>query len=145
MDRRTRNRICIWVIFVGLLNLVAYTVVYAELGGDARNGYIGESESGQREYYVGGHFLQDPTGAFRPVAPWVWIYSYAHSISIWPTEAAILVCLLILARPHIVATMKEDSLMPGSTVVTVCITIILLLASTLTAWFTIQFVAELAG
>ncbi len=144
MDRRTRNRICIWVIFVGLLNLVAYTVVYAELGGDARNGYIGESESGQREYYVGGHFLQDPTGAFRPVAPWVWIYSYAHSITIWPTEAAILVCLFILARPHIIATMKENGIVQGQTFIAVCATIILLFSASLTTWFLIGFIKELS-
>jgi hypothetical protein len=143
MTRRTRNRICIWVIFLGLLNFVAYTLVYAELGGDARNGYIGRSPEGDREYYVGGHFIRGSEGQFSPVPAWVWIYSYIHSISIWPTEAAVLVCLLILARPHIIATMREGGLMRGSTFIAVCSTIVILLASALTVWFAIRFVIEL--
>jgi hypothetical protein len=144
MDRRTR--ICIWIIFLGLLNFVAYAILYAEVGGDARNGYIGVSaKDGQREYYVAGHFLRVPEGQFQRVAPWVWIYSYVHSITIWPTEAAVLVCLLILARPHIIATMKENALMQGSTFVAVCSTIVVLLASALTIWFVIRFISQLTA
>jgi len=134
-----------WVIFLGLLNFVAYTIFYAQLGGDARNGYIGVGEGGHREYYVGGHFIHGSTldeRHFRQVAPWVWIYSYVHSISIWPSEAAVLICLLILARPHIIATMKERDIIQGSTFVAVCSTIIILMASAMTIWFTIRFVSE---
>ncbi len=143
MDRRTRNRICIWVIFLGLLNFVAYAIVYAELGGDATNGYIQRDAKGHREYFVAGHFIHGPEGQPTRVAGWLWVYSYIHSITIWPTEAAILVCLLILGRPHIIATMKEGGLMQGSTFVAVCSTIVILLASTLTIWFLIRFVGEL--
>lgn len=145
MERRVRNRLCIWIIFLGLINFVAYAVVYAELGGDACNGYIQAGSHGPRQYYVAGHFIHGAEGKSARVAGWVWIYSYVHSITIWPTEAAILVCLLILARPHIVATMKEDSLMQGSTFVAVCSTIIVLLASALTIWFVIRFAGELAN
>ncbi len=145
MDRRTRNRICIWVIFLGLLNFVAYTIVYAQLGGDAQNGYVGAGTGGHREYYVAGRFIHGREGGYERVSAWVWIYSYIHSISIWPTEAAVLVCLLILARPHIIATMKERSFMQGSTFVGVCSTMIILAATVLTVQFTIRFVRELWG
>lgn len=143
MDRRTRNRICIWVIFLCLLNFVVYAIVYARIGGDASNGYVKITPAGEREYYVYGHFLRDPDGRPTRVRGWVWIYSYVHSISIWPTEAAVLVCLLILSRPHIIATMKEDSVINGSTFVTVCSTIVVLLAFVLTVWFVMRFVSEL--
>lgn len=143
MDRRTRNRICIWVIFLGLINFAAYAILYAELGGDASNGYV-TMRDGHREYYVRGHFIHGPEGQSARVAPWVWVYSYLHSISIWPTEAAVLVCLLILGRPHIIATMKEDGLMQGGTFVAVCSTIVILLASALTIWFLTRFVGELS-
>ncbi|HOW17562.1 MAG TPA: hypothetical protein PLC79_00885 [Phycisphaerae bacterium] len=145
MDRRTRNRICIWVIFLGLVNFAAYAILYAELGGDASNGYIGTDPDGGRAYYVAGHFIHGREGRYSRVAPWVWIYSYVHSITIWPTEAAVLVCLLILGRPHIIATMKEDGLMQGSTFVAVCSTIVILLASALTIWFVIRFISQLTA
>lgn len=132
------------MIFIGLLNFAAYTIVYAELGGDARNGYIGRTQGAQRDYYVAGHFVHGTEGKFSRVAPWVWVYSYAHTITLWPTQAAILVCLLVLARPHIIATMKENGLMQGQTFVAVCATIILLLSAALTAWFLIGFIKELS-
>ncbi len=144
MDRRTRNRICIWVIFLGLLNLVAYTIVYAQIGGDASNGFIRVGPGGEREYYVAGHFIHGPEGQSARVPAWIWFYSYAHSITIWPTEAAVLVALLILSRPHIIATMKEGSLMQGSTFVAVCATIILLLAAAFTVTFVVRFITELS-
>jgi len=144
MERLTRNRICIWLIFIGLLNFVAYTIVYAELGGDARNGYIGQNDqTGEREYYIAGHFIHGTEGKFERVAPWVWIYSYAHSVTLWPTQAAILLGLLLLARPHIIATMKENGFMQGQTFIAVCATIILLFCASLTTWFLIGFIKEL--
>lgn len=144
MERRKRNRICIWIILLGLFNFAAYTIVYAELGGDARNGYIGSGPNGERTYYVAGHFIHGTQGEYAPVAPWVWVYSYVHSITLWPTQAAILICLLVLARPHIIATMKESSIMQGQTFVAACATTILLLSGALTAWFLIGFIRELS-
>ena len=40
MTRRVRNLVCIWIMVLGLVNFVAYTVVYLYLGGDAMNGKI---------------------------------------------------------------------------------------------------------
>ncbi len=69
MQRRTRNIICIWVIFGGLINILAYTILYAELGGDAKNGWkeIIHDDSGNRieQYYITGHFLRAGTGRDR--------------------------------------------------------------------------------
>jgi hypothetical protein len=57
MDRRTRNRLCIWLIILGLSNFIAYAVVYAIIGGDAPNGYIRDGL-----YYVRGHFVHRTIG-----------------------------------------------------------------------------------
>lgn len=142
MTRQTRNRLCIWVIALGLLNILVYTVAYARLGGDAGNGYIGR-EDGQRAYYLAGGFIRGSKGDYVPVSRSVWIYSYIHSITMWPTQAAMLLCLLVLARPHILATMREGSIMRGPLFVTLCGVVILLIWGTLTVGFTIAFVGEL--
>jgi len=139
MDRRTRNKLCIWVIIIGLANCLAYTVVYAYIGGDAKNGEI--TEDGH--YTVRGHYLHGHEGKETTVTRAAWIYSYLHSITIWPTQAAVLIAMLILARPHIVATMKENSFLSGPTFVTVSITIIVLVVSVTTVWFILDFMAEL--
>jgi len=139
MNRRTRNRICIWVILLGLANLVAYTAVYGYIGGDAKNGGIDE----QGRCYIRGHFVRASTGEKTFVSRATWIYSYIHSISIWPTQAAILIAMLILARPHMIATMKENALIKGTTVVTICTTVIVLLYGMSTVWFVLDFVQEL--
>jgi hypothetical protein len=127
LDRRTRNRLCIWIIGLGLLNLVAYTVSYAYLQGDARNGEIREGR-----YYVRGHFLHGTQGKQREVDKPTWIYSYIHSISIWPSEGLVVICLLILARP-----------VSGQTFVTICVTLVGLLVIVSTFWFLLDFLGEL--
>src|SRR5437773_1149276 len=97
LQRRTRNRICIWLILGGLLNFLGYTIVYAELGGDAKNGgygrFIDEDGRQQLGYYIRGHFIRGQGGQSKGVAPWVWIYSYLHSISLWPTQAAMVISM----------------------------------------------------
>jgi hypothetical protein len=138
VDRRTRNRLCIWIIGLGLANLLAYTVSYAYLQGDAANGEIRDGK-----YFVRGHFLHGPEGKQKDVGRSTWIYSYVHSISVWPTEGMVLVALLILARPHIIATMKEDGMVNGQTFVTICITIIVVIVSAITFWFTLDFLRQL--
>jgi hypothetical protein len=140
MNRRTRNKLCIWIIIIGLINCLAYTIVYAYIGGDARNGEI--TEDGR--YMVRGHYLRGQEGKETTVTRAAWIYSYLHSITIWPTQAAVLVAMLILARPHIIATMKEDSFISGPTFVTVSITIIVLVVSVTTIWFLLDFMIELS-
>jgi len=137
MDRRTRNRVCIWVITLGVANFVAYTVSYWYVGGDAHNGEIRDGV-----YYVRGHFLHGAAGAEQPVSRGLWIYSYIHSISIWPSIALVLISNMILARPHIIATMK-DGMISGPTFVTVVITLLTFLTLVATLVFTLQFINEL--
>jgi len=148
VQRRTRNRICIWLIFGGLVNFLAYTVIYEQLGGDAKNGGHGEylNPAGQLEqgYYIRGHFIRGLGGESKGVPLWVWVYSYVHSISLWPTQAAVVIAMLILAQPHIIATMRESTWIRGPTFIAVVMTITAVLASAMTVWFTMQFISELA-
>ncbi|MCK4658248.1 MAG: hypothetical protein KAV82_01895 [Phycisphaerae bacterium] len=137
MNRVTRNRLLIWIIFVGLANFVSYTMVYWCIGGDAKNGVIRNGV-----HYIRGHHLQAHAGEFgreAPVSRRVWIYSYIHSISIWPTIAAVLVSMFILARPHIIATMKQDAMIRGTTFVTVGITVVVLVTGASTLYFILDF------
>jgi hypothetical protein len=147
LQRRTRNRISIWLIFLGLLNFLGYTIIYAELGGDAKNGghgrYINEAGETQQGYYISGHFIHGPGGKSRGVSKAVWIYSYLHSISLWPTQAIMVICMLILARPHIIATMQESNLIRGPTFITVVITLTAVLCAAMTILFTMHFVRDL--
>jgi len=147
VQRRTRNRICIWTIAVCLLNLLAYTILYAELGGDARNGYkqvIRQADGSTREvFFIRGHFIHGPDGQSAEVPKWVWIYSYLHSISLWPTQALIIICTLILARPHIIATMSESTWIRGPAFVTVAVTLVAVIYLAPTVLFTIHFLSAL--
>lgn len=138
MDRRTRNRICIWVIGVGLINFLSYGISYYYVGGDAVNG---DYHNG--EYYVRGHFLHGPHGNERAVIPAVWVYSYLHSLTIPLTCGLVIICLFILARPHIIATMKEDGMMSGQTFITICITVSVILTSAITLIFLLDFLREI--
>lgn len=147
MHRRTRNRICIWTIAVCLLNLLTYTILYAELGGDAKNGHrqmLEEADGQTRElFFISGHFIHGPDGQSAEVPRWVWIYSYLHSISLWPTQALMIICTLVLARPHIIATMSESTWIRGPTFVTVVITLVAVLYLVPTVLFTLHFLTVL--
>lgn len=136
MNRRTRAKLCIWLILVGLINFLSYTVAYAYIKGDAANGKI---EAGR--YYVGGHFLHGE-GRMQEVSRGVWIYSYAHSISIWPTIAMVLLALLALARPLIIAAYADSSI-SGATLVGVIATLIVVVTGLFTTFFTIDFIRNL--
>jgi hypothetical protein len=157
VTRRTRNRICIQLIFLGLINFLAYTIIYAELGGDARNGGIevrktaegtpvlGPDGKPEYVYYIKGHFIRGPAGERSDKPRWVWIYSYLHSISIWPTQGMLMICMLILAQPHIIATMRENSFMQGTTFVSVAITLVAVVYTAMSVWFLFGFLGELKG
>ena len=139
MKRQTRNWILLWIIILGLANFVSYTVMYWYLQGDAKNGAVIDGE-----YYLRGHFIRERAGRMSDdVSRATWIYSYVHSISIWPTVGAVLIAMFILARPHIIATMKTDARLTGSTFVTVCVTIIALLTGVSTLYFILSFVNAL--
>ncbi len=142
MTRVSRNRLLIWIIFLGLANFVSYTMMYWYIGGDAKNGFVRDGEC-----FVRGHHLRHHGGELgreSPVSRGVWIYSYIHSISIWPTIAAVLVSMFILARPHIIATMQRDAMIRGTTFVTVGITVVVLVTVVSTLYFVLDFFRALA-
>ena len=149
MQRRARNRICIWLIIGGLLNVLVYTVIYGALGGDAKNGGLElvrqPDGSMEKVYYIGGHYLRGIGGQQKQVPAWEWYYSYLHSISIWPTQAVMLISMRILARPHIIATMRENTWIRGPTFITVAITLTTVLYSAMTIWFIIQLIQDVTA
>jgi len=141
VNRQRRNTILLWVIALGLANFVLYTLSYWYLGGDAPNGAFTRGQ-----FFLRGHFIWSGSGRLTEAVPRaVWIYSYVHSISIWPTIAAVLVSMLILSRPHIIATMKSDGPVRGYTYVTICITVIVLVTGATTTFFLIDFIKALAA
>ena len=148
LPRRRRNQICIGIIALGLLNYLVYTLSYAALGGDAANGYrtVVTRENGKRatEYYVRGHFIHTLSGRERLVSRGAWIYSYVHSISVPLTSGAMIISMLVLARPHILATMR-GGLVGGQTFVVAFGTIVSLVALAVTAMFTWNFVEALCS
>ena len=146
LPRRRRNKICIAIIAVGALNFLCYTATYAVLGGDAHNGYrrAVERADGQRhtEHYVRGHFIRNPAGEAALVSEGLWIYSYLHSISMWFTSGAMIISMLVLARPHILATMR-DGWVGGQTFVTVLGTLVVLITLGAAFLFMWDFVTQM--
>jgi hypothetical protein len=138
MDRLRRNRLCIWLIIFGLSNFIVYAIIYAIIGGDAPNGYI-KHVDGHAVYYVRGHFVHRLGGYEQDVPHWVWIYSYVHSISIWPSMAATLLAMLVMVRPHIMATYQRG-IMSGATLVTVMATVIVIVTGLIMLSFIVAFV-----
>src|SRR5262245_32413191 len=141
-----RNRICLRIIMIGLLNFLLYTVCYAALGGDAHHGGIRSvvaADGTTREaYFVRGHFIRDPAGKEREVHGWLWIYSYLHSMSVFATSAAMLISMLVLARPHIIATMRGGWI-SGQAFIIVFGTIFVLVTSAAIFIFAWDFVDQL--
>ncbi len=148
LSRRRRNQLCIAIIALGLLNYLAYTLSYAALGGDAQNGYrtLVEDGAGGRTwaYYVRGHFIHSLTGRERAVSRGAWIYSYLHSISVPLTSGAMIISMLVLARPHILATMR-GGWFSGQTFVVAFGTVVILAAVAVMVMFAWSFVDALAG
>jgi hypothetical protein len=146
--RRRRNQACIIIIAIGLLNFVAYTLSYAILGGDAHNGYrevVETAGGGQRAVYVvRGHHVRDLRGLEAEVSRAAWIYSYVHSITVPLTSGAMIISMLVLARPHIIATMR-DARISGETFVVAFGTIVMLISISATVLFAAHFVAQLRG
>ncbi len=138
MDRRKRNRLCVRLIILGLTNFILYATVYAIIGGDAQNGGIREDGT----CYVRGHHVHRLQGYEQVVPKGVWIYSYVHSISIWPSIATVLLAMLVLARPHIMAT-YQHGIVKGTTLVTVMATVIVFATALIMIWFVVAFVTEL--
>ncbi|GMU32468.1 MAG: hypothetical protein HS101_14690 [Planctomycetia bacterium] len=141
MDRRTRNQLCTWLIVLGLGNFMVYAIGYAIIGGDAPNGYVKHIETGP-VYYVRGHFVHRQIGYEQDVPKWVWVYSYVHSISIWPSIAAVLLAMLVLARPHIMATYQRG-MVSGVALITIMATVIVLVTTTVMILFIVDFIRRI--
>ncbi|MFO0839529.1 MAG: hypothetical protein U1D55_13515 [Phycisphaerae bacterium] len=146
--RRRRNQICIAVLAIGAINLVLYTFIYAAVGGDAFNGYrrvVQNADGSSRvEYVVRGHHLRYLSGLETHVSRGMWIYSYSHSILLLLTSGAMIISMLFLARPHILATMR-DGWINGQVFVTAFGTIVALLTAAAVFLFTWDFITQLAA
>lgn len=146
LPRRRRNQICIAIIALGLANYLVYTLSYAALGGDAHNGRreLVEQPDGTRQavYIVRGHHMRHLEGLETEVGRTAWIYSYVHSITVPLTSGALIISMLVLARPHIIATMRGGWI-SGQTFVTAFGTIVILITSAMALLFTWHFVAAL--
>jgi hypothetical protein len=148
LPRLRRNQICIAIMALGLVNLLAYTVSYAILGGDAYNGWRERSAlsdgTPSSVYYLRGHFVHSLDGRVRTVSRAVWIYSYIHSISVPLTSGAMIISMLILVRPHVLATMR-GGVISGRTFVIAFGVIVALISVTVAAKFTWHFIQALGG
>lgn len=146
--RRVRNIIFIRILALGAVNFLLFTLIYAALGGDAHNGgsrtIVNSDGTTRHAFYIAGHYIRDPNGEQKEVSRAVWAYSYLHSISVWITSAAMILSMLALARPHIVATMR-DGLLTGPTFVVAFGTIVVLLSSSAVFFFTWDFVSQLTA
>ena len=132
MDRRTR--ICVTIILIGLANFLAYSVLYAYFYGEAVHGQVRVVE-GQTRY-----FLQSG----KQVSRWVFIYSGIHSISIWPTVAAVMLAMLTLAKDRIISS-AYSTVARGRAMITLLAIVIAVIACILTFTFTRAFIRRLAA
>jgi hypothetical protein len=145
--RRRRNQVCILILSLGLLNYLAYTLSYAALGGDALNGHreVQRQADGTTTtaYYVRGHFIHSLSGAERLVSRGAWLYSFIHSITLPLTSGAMIISMLVLARPHIIATMR-GSWISGETFMIGFGTIVLCITTGATLLFLWNLISELS-
>jgi len=132
MDRRTR--ICIWIIFLGLGNFLAYVILYSFFWGEAVNGHV-LHDGGQLRY-----FLQSG----EEVSRGVFLYSGLHSISIAPTAGAIMLAMLTLAKDRVISSMRR-TIVRGRTVITILAVLITVIALLLTAELVRLFTERLAS
>lgn len=148
MPHRRRNKICVWIIAVGALNFLIYTATYSALGGDAHNGevqkIVAADGSMRVAYVVRGHFIRSLHGQEAEVSRRAWIYSYLHSISMFVTSAAMIISMLVLARPHIVATMR-DGWIGGRTFVIALGVLVGLVTAVAVVAFALNFANQLAA
>ena len=126
MDRRTR--ICVWIILIGLANFLAYSILYAWVYGEAVHGEVRVIE-GERQYVL-------HSGKERP--RWVFIYSGVHSISIWPTVAAVMLAMLTIAKDRIISSAYSTA-RRGRAMITVLAVVIAIVMCFLTFLFTRNF------
>ncbi len=169
MDRKTR--ICIWVIIIGLVNFVAFTMVYIVIGGDARNGRV-ETIGGKRRYLVqmrgserdaatrhsaaipasGPDKLFNVPGTriyktfdgtpYKDIGKGPYVYSGVHSLLVVLTVAAVLLAVLTLAKDHIVTAM-EHHVLSGRALIHVFATVVVLTTVMMFLLFLLDFIGQL--
>lgn len=127
-----RTRACIWIIMIGLLNFLAYVMLYWFFWGEAVNGHVEQSDGKLR------YFLQSGEQVSRAV----FIYSGIHSISIAPTVGAIMLAMLTLARDRVIGSMRQ-AIVRGRTMLTILATVITMIVAVWTVWFILQFTNRL--
>jgi hypothetical protein len=130
MDKRTR--ICLWIILIGLANFLAYTMMYALIGGEAVNGVVQETPDGELIYRL---------QSGMEVSRGVFLYSGIHSISIWPTAMAVLLAMLTLAKDRIIDSMQKG-IVRGRSVCTLLAVLIAISMAGLSFLFIRQFVTH---
>ena len=130
-DRRTRT--CIWIILLGLVNFLAYVILYWFLWGEAVNGHVVQEGDHLRYYLQSG----------QEVSRGVFLYSGIHSISIAPTVGAIMLAMLTLAKDRVISSMRR-TIVRGRTLITILATIITMIVVVWTIWFILQFSQRLA-
>jgi len=132
MDLKTK--ICIWVILIGMVNFLGYTVAYAVVGGESVRGRVyEESATGARRY-----FLDSGQEVGKPE----FVYMGIHSITIWPTVAAVMLAMLTLAKDRIADSMRS-AMVRGRTFCTVLAVVIAICTAGLTFRFVHEFSTHL--
>ena len=101
-------------------------------------------EPSRRRFFVRGHFIRTLSGHEREVSAPVWIYSYLHSILVPLTSAAMIISMLVLARPHIIATMRNGWI-SGRTFIVAFGTVVILVSLSVTVIFTADFIIQLTA
>jgi heme/copper-type cytochrome/quinol oxidase subunit 2 len=137
MDKRTK--ICLWVIVIGLVNFLAFTLIYMFIGGEAATGRVVQSADGQLHYLLQTSF----EGRDVEVSLGLFLYSGIHSISIWVTVAGIMLAMLTLAKERIISSM-HSTVVRGRTFITILATVITLISTIITIWFVLQFVNRIS-
>ncbi len=127
-----RTKVCIWTILAGLLNFLAYVMLYWFFGGEAVNGHVEQT----------GHHLRYFLQSGQEVSRAAFIYSGIHSISIAPTVGAVMLAMLTLARDRVIGSMRR-TIVRGRTMLTILAAIITLIVIVWTVWFILQFTNRL--
>ena len=125
-----------WIILLGMANFLAYVAGYALVGprgGDAMNGKVvrDASDPDLWRYKIG------RGGNLYDVSRREWIYSAVHSISLWPTIAAMLLAMLTLAKDRIVSSLHA-TVVRGRTFMTLTAALITFVAAVMTVWFVLH-------
>ncbi len=126
MDLRTK--ICLWIVLLGMVNFLAYTIGYTVVGGESVRGKCYEDAEGNRRYFL---------DSGKEVQRGEFVYIGIHSITIWVTVAAIMLAMLTLAKDRIADSMQSAA-MRGRTF---CTTMAVLIGIC-TAGLAFQFVRE---